>query len=38
VVKWAAHKDEYVRRAAFALLWGLTVHDKASGDEPFLKG
>ena len=26
------------KRAAFALLWGLTVHDKTAGDEPFLDG
>jgi 3-methyladenine DNA glycosylase AlkD len=37
VTQWAARKDEYQRRAAFALLWGLTVHDKTSGDQPFLK-
>ena len=30
-------KDEFGKRAAFALLWGLTVHDKVSGDAPFLK-
>jgi 3-methyladenine DNA glycosylase AlkD len=36
VTRWAGRKDEYVRRAAFALLWGLTVHDKQSGDGPFL--
>jgi 3-methyladenine DNA glycosylase AlkD len=35
---WAGRKDEYVKRAAFALLWGLTVHDKSAGDEPFLQG
>lgn len=35
---WAGRKDEYVKRAAFALLWGLTVHDKDAGDEPFLQG
>jgi len=37
VAKWAALKDEFGKRAAFALLWGLTVHDKASGDKPFLE-
>jgi len=37
VDKWAAMKGEFQKRAAFALLWGLTVHDKASGDAPFLK-
>ena len=38
VAQWARRKDEYVKRAVFALLWGLTVHDKASGDAPFVKG
>jgi 3-methyladenine DNA glycosylase AlkD len=38
VRQWAGLKDEFGKRAAFALLWGLTVHDKRSGDEPFLKG
>jgi 3-methyladenine DNA glycosylase AlkD len=38
VTQWASRKDEYVKRAAFALLWGLTVHDKAAADENFLKG
>ena len=37
VHKWAALKDEFPKRAAFALLWGLTVHDKVSGDTPFLE-
>ena len=35
---WAPRRDEYVRRAAFALLWGLTVHDKAADDEAFRDG
>lgn len=38
VEQWAGRRDEYVKRAAFALLWGLTVHDKNAGDEPFVKG
>lgn len=38
VAKWHDHREEFVKRAAFALLWGLTVHDKASGDAPFLRG
>jgi 3-methyladenine DNA glycosylase AlkD len=38
VTQWAGRKDEYVKRAAFALLWGLTVHDKSAGDRPFLGG
>jgi 3-methyladenine DNA glycosylase AlkD len=38
VDKWAIARDTYVKRAAFASLWGLTVHDKTSGDAPFLRG
>jgi 3-methyladenine DNA glycosylase AlkD len=38
VAAWAKKKDEFGKRAAFALMWGLTVHDKNSGDAPFLKG
>ena len=38
VAKWAREQQEFQKRAAFALLWGLTVHDKQSGNEPFLKG
>ena len=36
VAKWCDSREEFIKRAAFALLWGLTVHDKQSGDEPFL--
>jgi 3-methyladenine DNA glycosylase AlkD len=32
---WARAKPEFTRRGAFALLWGLTVHDKAAPDERF---
>ncbi len=38
VGEWAGRRDEFVRRAAFALLWSLSVHDKTSGDAPFLRG
>ncbi len=38
VAKWAGRREEFVKRAAFALLWGLTVHDKAAGDERFEQG
>lgn len=38
VKEWAPRRAEYVRRAAFALMWGLTVHDKTSADAPFLRG
>ena len=37
VTQWAGHRDEFVKRAAFALLWSLTVHDRVSGDQPFLR-
>jgi 3-methyladenine DNA glycosylase AlkD len=36
VVHWSKRRDEFVKRAAFALLASLAGHDKKSGDEPFL--
>lgn len=36
VETWATRKDEFVRRAAFALLATLAVHDKKAGDTPFI--
>jgi 3-methyladenine DNA glycosylase AlkD len=33
---WARSPDEYVRRAAFALLASLAVHDKAAPDQRFI--
>jgi 3-methyladenine DNA glycosylase AlkD len=33
---WAARPQLYVRRAAFALVWGLSVHDKAASDDAFV--
>jgi 3-methyladenine DNA glycosylase AlkD len=38
VTAWSGSKEEFVRRAAFALLWGLTVHDKDAGDDRFVEG
>ena len=35
---WARRKPENERRAAFALLWGLTVHDKKAPDAAFIDG
>jgi 3-methyladenine DNA glycosylase AlkD len=35
VAEWSDKRDEFVKRAAFALLWGLTVHDKHAADAPF---
>ncbi len=37
VAQWATLKDEFGKRAAFALLACLALHDKRGGDEPFLK-
>ena len=37
VKAWATRRDEFVRRAAFALLAGLALHDKAAGDEAFVR-
>ncbi|MEK6302360.1 MAG: DNA alkylation repair protein [Acidobacteriota bacterium] len=38
VTQWANQEAEFVKRAGFALLWSLTVHDKLAADEPFLQG
>ncbi len=37
VVQWSKRKDEFVKRAAFALLASLAGHDKKSPDEPFTR-
>jgi len=36
-VDWSARPEEFVKRAAFALMAGLTVADKAASDEAFLR-
>ena len=33
---WSNARALFVRRAAFALLWGLTVHDRVAADRAFL--
>jgi 3-methyladenine DNA glycosylase AlkD len=33
---WSRRKDEFVKRAAFALLAAVAAHDKKEGDAPFL--
>lgn len=38
VPKWAKAKGEFQRRAGFALLWGLTTHDKSAPDSSFIDG
>lgn len=37
VATWAGRKDEFVKRAAFALLACLALHDKETEDEPFAR-
>jgi 3-methyladenine DNA glycosylase AlkD len=36
--QWSNAPGEFQKRAAFALLWSLSVHDKAAGDEAFIEG
>jgi len=38
VAQWCKQEDEFVKRAGFALLWSLTVHDKVASDEQFRQG
>ena len=38
VEQWSKRKDEFQKRAGFALLWSLSVHDKAATDARFLRG
>jgi len=38
VAEWHDRREEFVKRAAFALLWGLTVHDKSATDAQFVEG
>lgn len=35
VSAWSNSEEEFVRRAAFALLWALALHDKGAPDERF---
>jgi 3-methyladenine DNA glycosylase AlkD len=35
--KWAKSKDEFVKRAAFATLASVALHDKKAPDAPFMK-
>ncbi len=37
VEQWSRRDEEFVKRAAFALLASLAGHDRTSGDEPFLR-
>jgi 3-methyladenine DNA glycosylase AlkD len=35
VAKWSGRREEFVKRAAFALIASLAVHDKSAHDAPF---
>ena len=37
VARWAGKREEFVKRAGFALLASVALHDKKVPDEPFLK-
>jgi len=36
IEQWSVRRDEFVKRAAFALLASVALHDKRAADEPFL--
>ena len=36
VYQWAAREEEFVRRAPYAMIWALSVHDKKAPDAAFL--
>jgi 3-methyladenine DNA glycosylase AlkD len=38
VGRWAQRRDEFGKRAAFALLWSLAAHDKEAAESKFLEG
>ena len=38
VREWSKREEEFVKRAAFAMLASLTVHDRQAPDEKFLEG
>jgi 3-methyladenine DNA glycosylase AlkD len=37
IEQWASKRDEFVKRAAFALLASVALHDKQAPDAPFVK-
>jgi 3-methyladenine DNA glycosylase AlkD len=38
VEQWSGHRAEFVKRGSFALLACLALHDRETGDAPFLEG
>ena len=37
IEQWSRRREEFVKRAAFALLASVALHDKKTGDAPFLR-
>src|SRR5688500_1691221 len=37
IEQWSTKRDEFVKRAAFALLASIALHDKEATDKPFLR-
>jgi 3-methyladenine DNA glycosylase AlkD len=37
IEKWAGRREEFVKRAAFALLASVALHDKKAADAPFIR-
>jgi 3-methyladenine DNA glycosylase AlkD len=37
VDKWSKRREEFVKRAAFALLASVALHDKKASDAPFIR-
>ncbi len=37
IEQWSGKRDEFVKRAAFALLASVALHDKKEGDAPFVR-
>ena len=37
IAKWSSRREEFVKRAAFALLASVALHDKTAADAPFIK-
>lgn len=38
VAQWSAKREEFIKRAAFAMLWSLAMHDKQAGNKQFVEG
>lgn len=38
MLQWCKREEEFIKRAGFALLWALTVHDKNASEDQFVQG